>query len=241
MTARPDAVSGTDQDSARAFLFALLAAGFSYPERGTLERVAEAAGEVPEALALLGSPVPAGLVEPLATAPARQRELEGRYNDLFVTGLAAPASETAYELDKTARRAAELADVLGFYRAFGLGLAAPLEPDHLVVELEFLSALLQKIRHFAENGEAEGFEVCSRAYRRFLEDHPARWYGIFLERLRGAQPGPFYGALADLLEEVLGGEVRRLGLEPQRLERVAVEKPGPSSWACGAGPGAAAD
>jgi DMSO reductase family type II enzyme chaperone len=234
------AISGTREDAARAFLFATLAAGFSYPDRSTLERLASAAADVPEALRLLGVPVPDGIGELLASAPARQRELEGRYNALFVTGLAAPPTETAYELDKAARRAAELADVLGFYRAFGLGLAAPFEPDHLVVQLEFLSVLLQKIRHFAETGEEEGFAVCERAYRDFLADHPARWYSIFLERLRAADPGSFYGALADLLEELLKGEIGRLGLEPQRLERLVVEKPGPSSWACGAGPGAMA-
>lgn len=242
MPVRPRAspVAGSGEDAARAFLLATLAAGFSWPDSASLERLATAAADVPAALALLGLPVPDGIEALFAAAPEQRRELERRYDALFVTGLAAPPRETAYELDKTARRAAELADVLGFYQAFGLGLAAPFEPDHLVVELEFLSVLLQKIRYFAETNDGEGFEVCEQAYRSFLSDHPARWYRIFVECLRAADPGPFYGVLGDLLEAMLDDEIRRLGIEPQRLERLVLEKPGPSSWACGAGPGAAA-
>ena len=240
MSERTDATTSLDEDAARAFLFAVMAVAFGYPSEENLMRLASSAADLEQALRTLGLESPGSLPEVLEDAAARHFDLQGLYNRLFVTGLAAPISETAYELDKSARRAAELADVQGFYRAFGLRIGAPVEPDHLVAELEFLSALTQKSRYFAERDEAAGFEVSAKAYRDFLEDHLGRWYGIFCERLEAATEDPFYRLFADLLRRLLDREITRLGLEPLRLSRYVSERPGPSSWCCGAGPGASA-
>ncbi len=227
------------EEAARGLLWACLACAFSYPSGEMLERLEAAVPELERAAAILDLRLPEGLGRAIARARGRLGELQGLYNRLFVTGLQAPITETSYELDKTARRAAELADVLGFYRAFGIRLGAPLAPDHLVAELEFLSLLTQKSRYFAETGDEQGFEVAERAYRSFLEDHLGRWYEVFLDRLEAATEDPFYRALAALLRDWLGREVARLGVRPLKLTRLAPEPASASGWSCPAGPGAA--
>ncbi len=240
MSAFTAAPTSLDEDAARAFLLAAMAVAFAYPSEENLRRLAAAAADLERALQQLGIGTPEVLHGILLAAPERHFELQGLYNQLFVTGLSAPISETAYELDKSARRAVELADVQGFYRAFGLRIGAPVEPDHLVAELEFLSALMQKIRYFAQAGEESGFEVSAKAYRDFLEDHLGRWYEIFTDRLEAATEDPFYRLWGGLLRGFLDREIVRLGLSPLRLSRYVSERPGPSSWSCGAGPGGAA-
>ncbi|HFD16023.1 MAG TPA: hypothetical protein ENJ38_06950, partial [Rhodospirillales bacterium] len=125
MSERTDATTSLDEDAARAFLFAVMAVAFGYPSEENLMRLASSAADLEQALRTLGLESPGSLPEVLEDAAARHFDLQGLYNRLFVTGLAAPISETAYELDKSARRAAELADVQGFYRAFGLRIGAP--------------------------------------------------------------------------------------------------------------------
>jgi len=223
----------------RAFLWAWLARAFAYPREDRLIELAEAAGEAVEVARALNLPVDSDLPERARAACGRLGGLQALYNRLFVVGLEVPPRETAYELDRTARRAAELADVGAFYRAFGLRIGAPLEPDHLVVELEFLSVLAQKIVYFAEAG-GEGLEVCEGAYRAFLLDHPGRWLSAFCARLEEVCEDPLLRAAGRLLEALAEAEIARLDLTPQRLSWRGVDAAAASSWPCGANPGAAA-
>ncbi|GBD41973.1 Chaperone protein TorD [bacterium HR39] len=226
----------------RAFLWAWLARAFSYPRADRLSELAQAAPEAVAVAGTLGVEADADLPERAAAAGARLGELQGLHNRLFVVGLEVPPRETAYELDRTARRSAELADVGAFYRAFGLRIGAPLEPDHLVVELEFLSVLAQKIAHFAEAGAEgeEGRAVCEEAYRAFLDDHVGRWIAAFCARLEEMCEDPFLRAAGRLLLALTEAEIARLGLDPQRLSWHGPDAAAASSWPCGAGPGAAA-
>ena len=225
------------EDPARAFLWATLACAFTYPGEEMLARLRTAVEDLPAALAMLALGEAPGAGEVVGAAKERIPELQGLYNRLFITALEVPLAETAYELDKAARKASELADIQGFYRAFGLRLGAPIEPDHLVAELEFLSLLAQKVRYFAATGDAAGYEVSEKAYRAFLEDHLGRWFEIFARRLREATEDPFYRLFGGLLERFVAAELARLDLRPQKLTRWVVQKPAASSWACGAGPG----
>lgn len=225
---------------ARAYLWAVLAQGFSYPRADRLALLAEGTGDLAIACDTLGLSGADEVIAAVAAAPPRLGVLQGLYNRLFVTGLEVPIAETSYELDKTARRAAELADIQGFHRAFGLRLGAPIEPDHLVAELDFLSALAQKIAHFEAAGAPDALEVVEHAYRAFLEDHLGRWYEIFCDRLEQATEDAFYRCLGRLLREWVEAELRRLDLAPMRLTRYMGDAAAASAWPCGAGPGAAA-
>lgn len=227
-------------DTARAFLYGFLAHGLSYPTEELLGTLRSALDDLEVAVETLALDGVAELAEAVDGGEARVPELCAAHNALFATELLAPAAETAYELDKAARRAAELADIQGFYRAFGLELATPLEPDSLVAELEFLSLLLQKKAHAAAARQTDGEDICAKAYHDFLADHLGRWYRVFGERLRSGTEEPFYRAQTGLLTAFLDREVEGLTERPHRLRQYFKDAAEGTTWACRSCPAAGA-
>jgi TorA maturation chaperone TorD len=168
-------------------------------------------------------------LEPLTTQTS-----QAEYDRVFglVLSRECPPYETEYDSSSEPfYRAQQLADIAGFYRAFGLqtALAAPERPDHLALELEFMAFLLWKERMAwtaADDQSAEKARVCASAQRSFLRDHLAWWVPSFATGLcRKAEKG-FYlivgQALATFmpLERVrLDVTVPRMPLRPALIER----------------------
>jgi TorA maturation chaperone TorD len=136
---------------------------------------------------------------------------------LFDRAAKVPPYEGAWEeAPQVAGKAALLADVAGFYAAFGLvpGAAQPDVEDHIAAECEFMSALALKEAYALAEGDDEGVAITGAAQARFVGDHLGRWSGTFAEALRDASPLPYYGALADLLRAWVQAEIERLGAAP---------------------------
>lgn len=98
-------------------------------------------------------------------------------------GAERPPCETAHAPETPQEglvRTYELADIAGFYHAFGVELTPGVERvDHIAVELEFLHLLAVKTALAAENGELENARVCHEATAAFLKDHLGRWCDKF--------------------------------------------------------------
>lgn len=115
---------------------------------------------------------------------------------LFEAAGICPPNESAYiRRDK----GAILADLCGFYRAFGCDPAGASgeKADHIVTELQFV-ALLVTLRCRADcedNSEAQ--ETCARALASFAGDHLCEWLPSFAVRLAQVAEEPLYRALAD--------------------------------------------
>src|SRR3990172_7014307 len=135
------------------------------------------------------------------------------------------------------RQNQDLADLMGFYQAFGLNLRDAEEsrerPDHIAVELEFLHFLCWKEAAARVDGDEEHISVCLDAERKFLGDHLGRWADLFARGLEKTAPEGFYPALAALLRAVVAQEVANLDVKP---EPVAVPEPSsaPEPMTCGA-------
>lgn len=215
----------------RVFLYQFLSLAFSYPEEGILKKLEESLNDLEQALQDLQISYDAASLGPvLKEARGRLLDLQGEHNALFATSVKAPVWETAYELDKTARRAVELADIEGFYRAFGLNLTAPTEPDSLVAELELLAVLLQKQLYALHEGSQEGVEICQDAHWKFLSDHLGRWYEVFVRRLHEASEDPYYRRIGGLLKVFVDKETE--GLQIRKLSEYPVETLQGSTWQC---------
>jgi TorA maturation chaperone TorD len=154
-----------------------------------------------------------------------------------------PPYETEYHPDSEPfYRSQQLADVAGFYRAFGLEPAheGRQRPDYLPLELEFMAFLGTKVR-LAETEEAGGgcgvehALVCVEAQREFFRDHVAWWVPAFAAGLRRrAGSGP-YAALAQVLAAFVTCERRHFGLPAPRMTVPAVPAEKPEEHAgCGA-------
>lgn len=131
--------------------------------------------------------------------------------------------ETEYGLPHEYRMSQELADISGFYRAFGFKAGGEIHerPDHIAVELEFMHVLALKEAYALQNGVTEHVEVCREAQGKFLADHLGKWIHLFAKSLehQGLQP---YTRIAALAVEVVQQDARRLrvNLEPLGSEKL---------------------
>lgn len=127
-------------------------------------------------------------------------------------------------------RSQRMADVAGFYRAFGVepGRDMPERADHIACELEFLAWVVAKERHArAQQGERweERVAVCRDAQREFTGEHFVWWVPAFAQALakRAGEldpPAPLQHSLALALASLVPIERAVHGLEPpQELAR----------------------
>jgi DMSO reductase family type II enzyme chaperone len=141
-------------------------------------------------------------------------DLQAEHGDVF--GLVLPRECPPYETEYCSSaeaffRAQHLADIAGFYHAFGLqtAQACPERPDHLALELEFMAFLLRKER-LADT--AEQASICANAQRGFLRDHLAWWVPSFAAGLRRKAQRGFYATVAQVLAAFMPVERARLGV-----------------------------
>ncbi|MFT4947604.1 MAG: DMSO reductase family type II enzyme chaperone [Natronomonas sp.] len=108
-----------------------------------------------------------------------------------------------------------LADINGFYEAFGLSVAEDKNDrgDHICFQLEFLSHLCLREARLREAGDDRGVRVVGDAQRQFIEDHVGRWFWRFTDEV-GVSGEGFYAALADTLAALVESEIERFDLDP---------------------------
>lgn len=110
-----------------------------------------------------------------------------------------------------------LADLAGYYRAFGVELTTDSgeRPDHLCVELEFMSVLAARRAFGLEHQhDADAIRVGVDAERGFLRHHLGRWTPAFARRVRQAAVHPPLIGIATFLESFIRLECSRAGIEP---------------------------
>ncbi len=194
---------------ARAAAYGLIAHGFQYPEGDALSTLADplrwetwsdvletADRQAGESLRFLRATITAFADRTDDT----HRKLAHGYDDLFghaVRGRC-PAYEMEYGRNEIIRQASDLADLAGFYRAFGLEIAkdATGRPDHVTAECEFMSALCLKEAHAYVQGDKGNADICLDAERAFLRDHLARWLPAFAHHVQEADTDGWFAAFA---------------------------------------------
>lgn len=161
------------------------------------------------------------LVSELNESPER---LLGDYERVF--GLVVPRECPPYEVEyhppaQTFLRSQEMADIAGFYRAFGLTTSSqhPERPDHIVLELEFMAVLLAKLRIAAEGADnhseaAERVTACFEAQRSFFRDHMCWWAPAFAAGLRRKAGAGYLREVGRVLAATVPAERRRLDVAP---------------------------
>lgn len=140
----------------------------------------------------------------------------------FIMCRECPPYETEYHtVEDTFFRSQQMADVAGFYRAFGLDVGRGLRerPDHIALELEFLALLLLKKRLavVAGGGDTAVVEqaaVCDAARASFFRDHLSWWAPSFAVALRRKAEKGLYAAVGELLAAFVPIERTRLGIAP---------------------------
>jgi TorA maturation chaperone TorD len=239
MEMRPEeiAVQQPACDLACEVLYRFLAAALADPRwPGRLDAVGDAERQMVEAAVrkLLDAERKAANDEALTMTPLDEAEVArlvataaesiGRPEEYYrVFGLVTchdcPPYETEYQpVTDAFFRAQEMADIAGFYRAFGLAVRRDLgeRPDHIALELEFMALLLAKGRlAVAENDPARSAQraaVCDDAQIAFFRDHLGWWAGGFAQLVQQkAQSGPL-AAASRLLALLIARDRERLKL-----------------------------
>lgn len=201
----------------RGAVYQALALAFTYPENDVADQLAvdlEALCEHPLTAAPDLAPAAEALREALLATPVEL--LAATHNQLFAGEVPCSPYETEYEFDAFAK-ARQLADIAGFYRAFGLKVAtedaAP--ADFIATELDFMSHLAIKQAYADVNGWEDRTAVTRETQRAFLEDHLGHWAPLFCRTLAGLEDvDSFYGAAACLADAFINREIEALGAHP---------------------------
>ena len=199
-----DRQEAAQQAVARAQVYAFLAAAYLYP----FENWSEDVPLMPAIVATLdfAPAFPALDAAPLPLLQAAYRHGFGAAGSLCY--------ETEYGLPHEFRQAQELADISGFYRAFGFVVGGPAgeRPDHLAAELEFMHVLALKEAHARLHGLTEYAALCVEAQAKFLGAHLGTWVDLFAQSLAlNTGDGP-YPSLASFTSAFVQADAARLGV-----------------------------
>ncbi len=150
---------------------------------------------------------------------------------------ACPPYELEYNRSDIPQQASELADIAGFYNAFGMELDAKAHEraDHAAVQCEFMSVLAAKEVYAIQTDNPEAQQICHDAQRSFVADHIGRWFPAFATRLQDADPDGFYGKLGKFAREFIKSECRRFhaACGPQFLELRPIDPARDAAIQCG--------
>lgn len=139
-----------------------------------------------------------------------------RYNRVFGHALSPdyPPYETQYGLAHPFHQSERLADLVGFYRSFGLTVSPALHDraDHLGVEFEFMGFLAAKEAYHLERGEELHRDATRAGARFFLEHHAGPATLAFAERVTRYGPDGFYKQVARLCASWVRHEAARVQL-----------------------------
>lgn len=186
----------------------------------------------------------------LRRLPDSPAALNAEYERTF--GLLVSGAHPPYELEYVAgklvfQRGQLLADVAGFYRAFGWRRAEhhPERLDHVALELEFMAALCEQQARARwdwsqahRQGDAAALHlaaqhaaVCWQAQQRFLSAHLAWWVPAFGRLLTANRPKGFYAAAGRFVRALLPLERALLHVGPVSRPLQVVEEARPEACA----------
>ncbi|MBK6560849.1 ethylbenzene dehydrogenase-related protein [Candidatus Amarobacter glycogenicus] len=134
----------------------------------------------------------------------------------------APAFESAYFGGDAQQQTQRMADIAGFYRAFGVDSTdGGSRPDELPVQLELRAYLCRKEAYAEEHLGAPRAGQTRKAQRLFLEEHLGRWGAAFGRRVASQAPaGHFYQLAGETLSYWVLQECSSAGVTPVEVSLV---------------------
>ena len=198
----------SEQSLRRAQVYGFLSGCVPYPAENWLDD----GDAVADIMRGLGDPMPRwAYAEPLSLDALQEA------HRLAFGATGSLCYETEYGLPHEFRQSQEMADIAGFYRAFGFDTTGPTHerPDYLGAELEFMCVLALKEANARARGMDEQVEICVDAQRKFVQDHLGQWINLFAQGLAHNVPGSPYTALGRFAADFVAAEAARLGAQPE--------------------------
>lgn len=202
----------------RQVMYRLFAALFLYPDETRLSTLGTTAKELLDQIDFRESFPFSSSLELLLEAlsilkMSDERAIRDEYNSLFSIKPQAPPYESYYMDPEGQFRGWIAAKLEGEYNEAGLALSPTLNelPDHIAVELEYMSYLCDLEARARELGkEADGeYHIRQRA---FMHRHLAQWFPKFMERVKDSNPEHLYHLVIDAISVFLRHEIELLRL-----------------------------
>ena len=195
----------------RAAWFKVFSLLFRYPNDELIELLKDGVSELPTEVLKTEMRINA---EPFrrAVADATAEQITLEYSSLFTGAGLCRANENDYE-KLSFSMTEKLADVAGFYQAFGFEVQDDIgeRPDFISTELDFINLLLLKQAYAVKNGWSEQAGISADALNRFIEEHFVRWVPKLCYALRElASEGGIYATASDALAAMVDSEDNRL-------------------------------
>jgi TorA maturation chaperone TorD len=236
MTAPTTISRAIDQTLARAVVYRTLSMAFQPPTADRLDSIGAGHG-----FPVMASALARLELDPITAPP--DDEAEATYWRLFGHTTRGPicTCETEYGPDNGFHQPQQLADISGYYLAFGLRSAAAsdLRVDHIACECEFMDFLCRKdalltSAEASDPSAVETLEATRQAARTFLRDHLGRFGRAFGTRLTAEDPHGYFGALGRVLATFLERECVRGGVQAGPIDlAVRPEDVDQTPMACG--------
>ncbi len=209
----------TELLQSRAILYAGISAVFTSPVEKKFQslrngefrnQIKDAAGLYDEFLGNDRERVQNHVAAMLDSFHKEQNILEYEYINIFGHTLSKKTSP--YELEHLQNqeifyKTQSLADISGFYKAFGLQVGAKERVDFISVEAEFLSYLIVKeLLAHQKNLGVEKIDVTRKAQRDFFNDHFAGWTTQFAKNVIAHANISFYHNAGKYLQQFIDNE-----------------------------------
>ncbi|MFN8557114.1 MAG: molecular chaperone TorD family protein [Dehalococcoidia bacterium] len=216
----------------RSAVYGILARAFGFPSDERRREMATLAGGL-DVLGAASEAQAAALVAAYQTTP----QAAERYARLFTHSSSrdCPSFETAYTAWEIFQQTQEMADIAGFYAAFGVQIAPSGDrPDSVTTELEFMGFLAAKEAYARQHLGAARTGQARRAQRLFLREHLGCWGPAFGRRLATIDADGWYGRAGVLLARWLGEECEALSAPPASvIDAPRLHWGAPDSDTCG--------
>jgi DMSO reductase family type II enzyme chaperone len=139
------------------------------------------------------------------------RAIINEYNRLFNIRPKAPLHETYYLDNEGSIRGLQTARLDSEYLEAGLRVSTELNelPDHIAVELEFMSFLCSQENQATLAKDATHYRMRQRS---FMDAHLARWFPKMAHRVKQAEPEHLYALVVQTVYAYLLSELDYLGI-----------------------------
>jgi TorA maturation chaperone TorD len=184
----------------RKQMYLKLANAFTYPERDMVEEL------LIEEISLLD------LMQGSADEILQSMQIE--YTRLFINtayeSLLAPPYESYYRHDRSLlMHPSTIMDLKYLFQQAGLDLAeeSELAPDHIAVEFEFMSYLVEEEHEYRKEEDQAKLDVVLNMQKKIIEAHLNVWIFQFFERISLHSAHPLYKKLSQIGQRFLQNEV----------------------------------
>ncbi len=211
------------------YIYKILSLGLAYPDKKNWAMIDKHIMAIENLLEGELSTRVAGFKRDLLKNQQRIDEIKADYLSLFDIGRKVSPYETEYMAEKVSRKPFELADIAGFYAAFGFDVNEDTRNkealDHISIELEFMAILSWKEEYAREMKQDENLMIVQDARMKFFKEHFAKWGFFYCQQVCSLSESDFFKGLAAILQLVLNIECERYMLDVSLFDREMVREP----------------